>query len=429
MIHAPEWIPAWRLKQAYSLTEADILSLVQSLGEHAHISLHPAWGMMEEYFLKPQTEAMPEHWRSTLDGIFDDTGAANSPSWIVRAFNERDRLYQSLIIVAVHADDDKFSDAVITLFESVYEGEPAVIPSEIFCAPFLIPNGGESSRLFSQIFHESLLFNKYAAVETLEKAHYPLITEVKGITKDFVKTVSSTIQQLPSLPSGFKDNSIPATDYRKSFAWLQERWGSIQLEDVAVILWKHEIRPSRISSSPGSITGFPPESFYTMGSLTGEDSEEKKMLFYIDQRQVEKLEREHPDFAQITDEDRQKYREAITPITPIENLAYSGTTQGELTPPATNQMPRVKNRVSTAGSGNTQVKNTCRENEEAFTHIQNIRQQNQEGFGDLIPELLQEVVNAGGSTAVAGCLIFPDSASVAVARDAAKYRLKKATER
>ncbi|MDL2268053.1 hypothetical protein LJC46_08740 [Desulfovibrio sp. OttesenSCG-928-G15] len=188
MILALEWIPAWRLKQAYSLTEADILSLVQSLGEQAHISIHPSWGMMEEYFLKPQTEVLPEHWRSTLDDIV----ATNSPSWIVRAFNERDRLYESLIIIAVHADGVKFSSAVKKLFESVYEGEPAGMPVDKFCAPFIMPNGDESSRLFSQIFHESLLFNKYAAVETLEKAHYPLITEVKGITKDFIKTVHST---------------------------------------------------------------------------------------------------------------------------------------------------------------------------------------------------------------------------------------------
>ncbi|MDL2272831.1 hypothetical protein LJC23_07375, partial [Desulfovibrio sp. OttesenSCG-928-I05] len=122
-------------------------------------------------------------------------------------------------------------------------------------------------------------------------------------------------------PQGqLQDGSIPATDYMKSFAWLQERWGNIQLEDVAVILWKHEIRPSRISASPGSITGFPPESFYTMGSLTGEDSEEKKRLFHIDQRQVEKLEREHPNFTQITDEDRQKYRAEITPRPAFINL-------------------------------------------------------------------------------------------------------------
>lgn len=89
---------------------------------------------------------------------------------------------------------------------------------------------------------------------------------------------------------------------------------------------------------------------------------------------------------------------------------------------------QVNKRVSTEGSGNTQVRNTCRENEEAFIYIQNMRQQNQATFNDLIPELLQKVVNAGGSTAVAGCLIFPDSATVAAARDAAKYRLKKASE-
>ena len=200
MIHKPEWIPAWRLKQAYSLTEADILSLVQSLGEQAHISFNSAWGMLQEYFLKPQIEAMPEHWRSTLDGIFDDPRVVNSPSWIVRAFNERDRLYESLRIVAAQTDSGKFCDAVTTLFESIYEGEPPSISTDVFCAPFVTPNGDESSRLFSQIFHETLLFNKYAAVEAFEKAHYPLIAEVKGITKCFVKTVRERMALFPNLP-------------------------------------------------------------------------------------------------------------------------------------------------------------------------------------------------------------------------------------
>jgi hypothetical protein len=197
MIHAPEWIPAWRLKQAYLLTEADILSLVQSLGEQAHISFHSAWGMLQEYFLKHQIETMPEHWRSTLDGVFDDP-RVNSPLWIVRAFNERDRLYASLRIVAAQTDSGKFCDAVTTLFETIYEGEPSSMSVNVFCAPFITPNSEESSRFFSQIFHESLLFNKYAAVEALEKAHYPLVAEVKGITKDFVKTVRSTIPQSTS---------------------------------------------------------------------------------------------------------------------------------------------------------------------------------------------------------------------------------------
>ena len=200
MIHALEWIHAWRLKQAYSLTEADILSLVQSLGEQAHISLHPAWGMMEECFLKPQIEAMPEYLRSTLldcAGIVDDI-VVNSPSWIVRAFNERDKLYNSLRSVATHANDREFNRAVTVLFNSVYEGEPPPVSAETFCASFLMPN---DEHLFYLIFHESLLFNRYAAVEALEKAHYPFAVEVKGITENFVETVRLQIQQPVSVPA------------------------------------------------------------------------------------------------------------------------------------------------------------------------------------------------------------------------------------
>jgi hypothetical protein len=163
--------------------------------------------MLQEYYLKPQTEAMPKHWRSTLDGIFDNTRVVNSPSWIVRAFNERDRLYQSLSIVAVQTDKGKFCDAVTTLFENVYEGEPPSMSVDVFYISFITPNFKESSRLFRQIFHESLLFNRYAAVEALEKAHYQLVAEVKGITKDFVKTVNSMIQQ-SALPASL--SALPA---------------------------------------------------------------------------------------------------------------------------------------------------------------------------------------------------------------------------
>lgn len=197
MLHAPEWIPAWRLKQAYALTEADIVSLVEELGEKGHVSLHAAWDVLQEYFLQPQTKAMPEHWRS----IFDDLPVKkDSPSWIVRAFRERDSLYEALRIVSVHADSEKLQGAITTLFKNIYEGEPSAVSVEAFCTPFVIPDNQESSRLFFQIFYESLLFNKYTAVETLERARYPLIAEVKGITKDFVKVIHSKIQQPVGIP-------------------------------------------------------------------------------------------------------------------------------------------------------------------------------------------------------------------------------------
>lgn len=197
MLHAPEWIPAWRLKQAYALTEADIVSLVEELGEKGHVSLHAAWDVLQEYFLQPQTKAMPEHWRS----IFDDLPVKeDSPSWIVRAFKERDSLYEALRIVSVHADSGKLQGAITTLFHNIYEGEASAISVEALCTPFVIPDNQESSRLFSQIFYESLLFNKYTAVETLERAHYPLIAEVKGITKDFVKTTLTTTERTLTCP-------------------------------------------------------------------------------------------------------------------------------------------------------------------------------------------------------------------------------------
>ena len=108
MLHAPEWIVAWRLKQAYSLTETDILSLVQGLGEKGHVSLHFAWGEFQSCFLQPQVAALPQYWRSAAQ----DIPAKTSPSWIARAFTERDNLYETLRIVSVHADKERLIDDV-----------------------------------------------------------------------------------------------------------------------------------------------------------------------------------------------------------------------------------------------------------------------------------------------------------------------------
>jgi hypothetical protein len=96
--------------------------------------------------------------------------------------------------------------------------------------------------------------------------------------------------------------------------------------------------------------------------------------------------------------------------------------QGEAGEPTISAMPSVKNRVSSDGTGNTQVKRTCKENKDAFDHVQEILRQTPAASNGLYAELVNQIRAAGGSYGVAGCLIFPDSQSIDAARQAAKYR-------
>lgn len=212
MLHAPEWIPAWRLKQAYSLSDSDVISLVQSLANTGHVSLHAAWANFKTFFLLPKIQSLPDHWRSIFDNLGYDPDA---PSWIERAMGERDELLEMLRVVASQTDRNGVEQAVDNLYREIYESDTTPLaPAKEFCNSFFYCDGVKNNAFFERVFTDSILFNRVAAIECLKNAHYPFATEVKGITEDFVKTVSSKIQQLAPFPvlTNLEKDTVPDSE-------------------------------------------------------------------------------------------------------------------------------------------------------------------------------------------------------------------------
>jgi len=81
---------------------------------------------------------------------------------------------------------------------------------------------------------------------------------------------------------------------------------------------------------------------------------------------------------------------------------------------------QIKRRVSIAGSGNTQVRQTCKENPEAVAYAKDRLKQ-----GATPEEIAAELRKAGAGVAVIGCIMNPDYASVTQAREHGKYLLRK----
>lgn len=99
------------------------------------------------------------------------------------------------------------------------------------------------------------------------------------------------------------------------------------------------------------------------------------------------------------------------------NVAVTAT----LPPPIEMSLPLVKKRVSTEGQDNTQVRNTCRDNQEAVAYVRDRLNQGTK------PEIIAaELKKVGGGVAVIGCLLDPTRANTKAAREYGKYLLKKA---
>ena len=86
-------------------------------------------------------------------------------------------------------------------------------------------------------------------------------------------------------------------------------------------------------------------------------------------------------------------------------------------------LPSVRQRVSTEGQDNAQVRYTCRDNPEAVAYVEARQKQ-----GAKPEEIAVELTKAGGGVAVIGCLLDPTKANVMSAREHGKYLLKKAKQ-
>jgi len=84
----------------------------------------------------------------------------------------------------------------------------------------------------------------------------------------------------------------------------------------------------------------------------------------------------------------------------------------------------VKNRVSTVGTGNTQVRKTCEENPEAVAHVKARLEQE----GARPEEIAVELRARGSGVTVIGCIMKPDCADIEQARNHGKYLLEKASK-
>lgn len=100
--------------------------------------------------------------------------------------------------------------------------------------------------------------------------------------------------------------------------------------------------------------------------------------------------------------------DAVSPPSPIESFL---------------SLPSVKQRVSTEGQDNAQVRNTCRDNPEAVDYVEARQRQ-----GAKPEEIAAELEKAGGGVGVIGCLLDPTKANVTSAREHGKYLLKKAKQ-
>jgi hypothetical protein len=113
---------------------------------------------------------------------------------------------------------------------------------------------------------------------------------------------------------------------------------------------------------------------------------------------------------------------------PEPDQAEGGTDQLEGVEPSDPEfaaMPSVKRRVSSEGRDKSKVQRTCEENKEAYEYVQKILRQNPANPDAVYAALVRQIRAAGGSGAVAGCLIFPESKDIEAARQAAKYRLNR----
>lgn len=86
-------------------------------------------------------------------------------------------------------------------------------------------------------------------------------------------------------------------------------------------------------------------------------------------------------------------------------------------------LPSVKKRISTEGEDNTQVRNTCRDNQEAAAYVKARKNQ-----GAKPEEIAAELKEVGGGVAVIGCLLDPTRPNTTAAREYGKYLLKKAKQ-
>jgi len=92
-------------------------------------------------------------------------------------------------------------------------------------------------------------------------------------------------------------------------------------------------------------------------------------------------------------------------------------------PPSNIALPPIKNRVSAIGSGNTQVRKTYEENPEAVVYARKRMEQDAS-----LEDIAVELKAAGGSLAVVGCILQPNSENIDKARERAKHLLRKARQ-
>ena len=236
-----EHIPIGKLKQAYGLNEQEVLSLLSAL---------PPEGVFPAYLWRRAYEtcwfvALQEFTRSCdiNPSLFQDKYAyflfleqhAHAfDMYYITTY--REKIYGLLVGVSMILSPDKIKSGLDYILKCAYETCDSILEKEIdnFLEKLEIEYNNFAARLescrgekqfiefyngkscvvsinyfsfISQIFCDTIVVDKVAAIRYLFKHNYPLRHEVKGITRELVES----IRAIPVAPTNEETSATPST--------------------------------------------------------------------------------------------------------------------------------------------------------------------------------------------------------------------------
>ena len=275
---SPDWIFAWRLQEAYTLTDNDVAALWEEMRQQGHLQLHDEWMKaiaratqitLNKYGL-PTDEIKRKDWTEKCNdeslSIFCKRLEESQHFFQNNIFLTKtslcdaiDSIYKDMSLLHKGTHNKIMHEVSSAIYEERYHSNaikfdnyvyrPVTTPSalnEIFGEETIVqgdqdPWNGRDP--FKQLICDSFAFHKRAAVVYLQKCGCSMIQEVKGLSRTVVDSILAPAG--PTIPpvQPPEESAILATPPNEAVGDLPE--GNMEQHGIHVprTLWEGK-RPS-----------------------------------------------------------------------------------------------------------------------------------------------------------------------------------------